>query len=186
MKFRSLIFAVACFGLAGAASAQSLSERSKAASAEDFVRAFLGHCAQNAGYGGRTVAAAKTLGLGAVPEELAPLYAPLNPAAKFEGFFVNEGEGAPYFLGVTFALFEGQEMDTCAVANPYIETQKVVEALLSFAKLGQPDEDETQMGQRSRLWFTDDFAQGSFIILTDAEPMGYGGATLSISAPSEK
>jgi hypothetical protein len=70
------------------------------------------------------------------------------------------------------------------IANPYIETAQVVSALENFVGTGVPDHDESAMGQRYRVWLVDEWSQDAFISLTDAEPMGYGGATLAISAPS--
>jgi hypothetical protein len=183
---RISLFAVTCVAVTNSVSAQSLTERSKAASAEGLTRAFLGYCGQEAGRGNKIVSLAKAIGLGPLPDEMAALCDPPSSDVRVECFFENKGDGAPYFLSVTFQTLEGQEMTTCTVANPYIETKKVVAALSSFASLNEPDLQETQMGQRTRLWFTDETAQGSYVILNDAEPMGYGGATLSLVAPSKE
>ena len=185
MKLSVVFAAVICVFVTNSVSAQSLTERSKAASAEGFVRAFLGYCGQEAGRGNKIVSLAKALGLGPLPDEMAALCAPPNPDVRVECFFENEGDGAPYFLGVTFQVIEGQEMTTCTVANPYIETEKVVAALSIFANLNEPDQQETQMGQRVRLWSTEEVAQSSFVVLNDSEPMGNGGATLSLVAPTK-
>lgn len=167
------------------ANAQTIAERSANISGEAFVRAFLGNCAQNAGNFDIVVNASKTLGFADLPEGMRPLVAPQDPNAEFVGFFVQTGEGAPYFLGVSKSDVEGQSLISCTVANPYIETAEVVSALQSFAQTGLPDVDETAMGQRYRVWLVNQWVQGAFISLTDAEPMGYDGATLSIIAPSQ-
>lgn len=166
------------------AQSQTVSERAAEVSGDDFVRAFLGNCAQSPGDFARIVAASEALGFADLPEELKPLIAPQDPEAEFVGFFAQSGEAAPYFVGVSKSVVSGQSVTVCAIANPYINTAEVVSALQSFVLLGDPDDDETTMGQRFRIWFPDELPQGTYISLTDAEPMGYGGATLSILAPS--
>lgn len=81
---------------------------------------------------------------------------------------------------------DGRTLTICSIANPYIETAQVVSALENFADIGAPDHDESLMGQRYRVWLVDEWSEDAFISLTDAEPMGYRGATLAISAPSFK
>ncbi|MEP1558049.1 MAG: hypothetical protein ABJJ90_15105 [Lentilitoribacter sp.] len=110
-------------------SAQSLSEASQRVTGEAFVRAFLGHCDQNAGDIERVVSAAKSLGYRDLPDEMKPLIAPQDPYAEFDGFIALKGEGAPFFLGVSKAAFNGKPYVTCALGNPYIETAQVVSAL---------------------------------------------------------
>lgn len=166
------------------ATAQTASEQAAAVSGEDFVRAFLGNCAQNAGNFDIVIAAAEALGFADLPEEMKPLLAPQDPEAEFVGYYAQSGDGAPYFLGVAKGDLEGRSFTICSVANPYIETAQVVSALEKFAATGVPDHDESAMGQRYRVWFVDEWSQDAFISLTDAEPMGYGGATLAMSAPS--
>lgn len=167
------------------ADAQTMADRSANVSGESFVRAFLGNCAQNAGNFNQVVNASKALGFATLPEKMRPLVAPQDPNAETMGFFVQTGEGAPYLLGVSKAEVEGKSLTSCTVANPYIETTEVVSALQLFAKTGIPDVDETAMGQRYRVWRVNRWLQGAFISLTDAEPMGYGGASLSMTAPSQ-
>ncbi len=166
------------------ANAQTASERAAAVSGADFVRAFLGNCAQNAGNFDIVITAAEALGFADLPEEMKPLVAPQDPQAEFVGYYAQSGDGAPYFLGVAKGDLEGRSFTICAIANPYIETAQVVSALDEFIGTGIPDHDESALGQRYRVWFIDEVSQDAFISLTDAEPMGYGGATLAISAPS--
>jgi hypothetical protein len=163
---------------------QTASERAAVVSGEDFVRAFLGNCAQNAGLFDRVISAAEALGFADLPGEMKPLVAPQNPNTEFVGFYAQSGVGAPYFLGVAKGDLDGRSFTICSVANPYIETAQVVSALRNFADIGDPDHDDSAMGQRYRVWLVDDWSEDAFISLTDAEPMGYGGATLTISAPS--
>lgn len=162
---------------------QSLEERSADVSGEYFVQAFIGNCAQNAGYFERTIAASEAMGFNTLPDDLAPLVAPQDPRAEFKGYFVDQGEAAPYFLGVSRGNIDQEIFMTCTIANPYINSTEVVVALDSFLDLRQPDLDETGMGQRYRSWSTDNWGRGSSIELTDAGPMGYSGATLSMIAP---
>jgi len=166
------------------ARAQDASERAAAVSGEDFVRAFLGNCAQNAGYFDRVISAAEALGFADLPEEVKPLIAPQDPNAEFVGFYARSGDGAPYFLGLAKADFDGQSFTICTISNPYIETANVVSAIENFANIGTPDHDDLSMGQRYRVWLVNEWLEDAFISLTDAEPMGYDGATLAISAPS--
>jgi hypothetical protein len=165
-------------------SAQTASERAAKVSGDDFVRAFLGNCAQSPGDFDRIVSASKALGFADLPEEMKPLMAPQDPKAEFVGYYAETGEAAPYFVGVSRSVVDGQSFTACAIANPYIDTAEVVSALQSFLQLGDPADDETAMGQRYRIWIADELPQGSYISLTDAEPMGYGGATLALLAPS--
>lgn len=171
-------------GVAVSANGQTLSERAAGVSGESFVRAFLGNCAQTPGNFDIVVNASKAMNFKDLPEEMKPLLAPQDPNANFVGFFADSGEAAPYFIGVSTGEIETGKFVTCAIANPYINTAEVVAALESFAQLTRPDHDETAMGQRYRFWSTNDWSQGSSISLTDAEPMGYGGATLAMIAPS--
>jgi len=170
--------------LAPATFAQSISEQAAAVSGEDFVRAFLGQCGQNAGYFRRVIEAAEALKLADLPESMRPLVAPQDPRAEFVGFYANTGIGAPYFLGVSKGDFRNRSFITCAVANPYVDASSVASALAQFARVGSPDHDETTMGQRYRVWSVDGWLQEAFISLTDAEPMGHDGATVAISAPN--
>ncbi len=164
--------------------AQTASEKAAAVSGEDFVRAFLGNCAQNAGNFDIVIAAAEALGFADLPEEMKPLLAPQDPQTEFVGYYAQSGDGAPYFLGVARGDLEGRSFTICSVANPYIETAQVVSALEKFADIGVPDHDESAMGQRYRVWLVDEWSQDAFISLTDAAPMGYSGAILAMSAPS--
>jgi hypothetical protein len=163
--------------------AQTESEKAAEVSGDDFVRAFLGNCAQNAGYFDRVIEAAKALEFADLPDEMRPLMAPQDPQAEFVGYYAQSGLGSPYFLGVAKGDLEGRIFAICTVSNPYIDTPQVVSALQKFADVGVPDNDDSEMGQRYRIWFMDKVAAGAFISLTDAEPMGYGGATLAIAAP---
>jgi len=163
--------------------AQPLSERAAAVSGDDFSRAFLGNCAQNVGHYRRVIDAAKALGFADLPDSMRPLIAPKDPKAAFVGFFVQSGDGAPYFLGVSKGTLNGKTIVTCAISNPYIDVKKVVSSITHFMNLKSPNEDETSMGQRYRIWRIDDVASDAFVSLTDAQPMGYGGVTIAISAP---
>lgn len=165
-------------------SAQTTSERAAEVSGDSFVRAFLGNCGQSPGDFDRIVAASTALGFADLPEEMRPMMAPLDVNAEFVGYFAQTGGAAPYLLGVSRSIVEGQSITVCSIANPYIDTDEVVSALQSFVQLGDPDDDETAMGQRYRIWYTDELPQGSYILLTDAEPMGYSGVSLSLFAPS--
>jgi hypothetical protein len=128
--------------------------------------------------------AAEALGFLDLPEEMKPLIAPQDPNAEFVGFYAQSGDGAPYFLGVARGDLDGRSFAICSITNPYVETALVVSALENFADVGVPDHDESAMGQRYRVWLVDEWSEDAFISLTDAEPMGYRGATLAISAPS--
>jgi hypothetical protein len=180
LPFASLLLSMAC----SAASAQSISEKSAKVDGAAFVRAFMGNCGQNIGSIDRVLLAAKALNFAPLPADMIPLMAPQDPKAEFSGFFVTEGDGSPYMLGVSKSIDNGETLETCTLANPYINTASVVNAIGSLIKLGTPDIDESQMGQRFRLWMTDAISKGSIVSLTDAEAMGYGGATLSITSPS--
>ncbi|MBE0455377.1 MAG: hypothetical protein IBX58_17110 [Roseovarius sp.] len=183
-KFGQAIYLCGALLLPVLATAQTASERAAEVSGEDFVRAFLGNCAQNAGNFNIVISAAEAFGFADLPDEMKPLLAPQDPHAEFVGYYAQSGDGAPYFLGVAKGDLDGRSFTNCSIANPYIETAQVVSALQDLADTGAPDHDETAMGQRYRVWFVNEWSQDAFISLTDAEPMGYGGATLTMSAPS--
>lgn len=170
----------------GPSVAQTIAERMTEASPVGFSQAFLGFCIQNNADPSRTLTIAESLKLEKVPEEFKALVAPPDPSAEFHGFAVNEGEGAPFLLGIVFSKFDDEEMASCTIANPYIESAPVASALLDMAELEDLVFDETQMGQRTRIWDTSGFVEGSMIILLDSEKMGIGGATLSFVRPREK
>jgi hypothetical protein len=161
------------------------SERASKVTGQDFVRAFLGMCALNAGQYDRIIQIANSLDFEDLPEKMKPLIAPTDPKAEFTGFYAPTGAGAPYFLGLSRGVANGKTMISCAISNPYIETAQVVLALKKIAKIGNPIFEETSMGQRYRVWKTHQQVPNSIISLTDAEPMGYGGATLGITSPPE-
>lgn len=165
------------------ADAETVSERMTEASPIGFAQAFLGFCIQNNADPAKTLAVAQSLKLEAVPEEFKALVAPPDPSAEFHGFAINEGEGAPFLLGIVFSSFDGEEMASCTVANPYIDSKSVASALLEITEMETLVFDETQMGQRTRIWDTKEFVEGSMIILLDSEKMGIGGATLSFVRP---
>ena len=185
MSAKLLIAIVAC-SFAHAASAQELREKLESASGVSFVQGFLGHCAQNAGNNQRVIDALEMLGLPPVPDKLRPLVGPSDPNAEFQGWFESDQEQGPYFIGVSSGEIDGETFHTCAITNPYIDTKVVVAAIINLAELERPDFDETSAGQRLRVWETDDWLIGSMVMLTDAEPMNLGGATLSISAPAQR
>ncbi|MBA3911280.1 MAG: hypothetical protein C0524_15760 [Rhodobacter sp.] len=148
-----------------------------------FAQAFLGFCIQNSADPSRTLEIAQSMELEEVPDEFKVLVAPPDPAAEFYGFSVNEGEGSPFLLGIVFSEFEGEGMASCTIANPYIESEPVASALLEITEMQELIFDETQMGQRTRIWDTTNFVEGSMIVLLDSEKMGIGGATLSFVRP---
>ena len=185
MRLMSLLLLGAIL-LASPSASQNISDRASKVSGEDFVRAFVGNCGLNAGNIDLVIASAKALNFAPLPEQFKPLMAPQDPNAEFSGFLVLDGDGSPYLLGVSRSVSDGKTMEACAVANPYIKTSTVVSALSKIVGLGTADEDESQMGQRYRLWATAKWMAGSYVMLTDAEPMGLDGATLGIVAPSIK
>ncbi len=152
-------------------------------SGESFVRAFIGNCGQNPGNFDLVVGIAEGIEAQEIPDEMRAMMAPQDPSAEFKGYFVQTGEGAPYMLGVSRSMSDGQMMVSCVVANPNIDTSSVVSAIESIISPGALEFDETQMGQRMRIWLTEDSAAGSYMALTDGEPMGYEGATLAMVAP---
>lgn len=164
--------------------AQPLSEEAAQVTGVSFVRAFVGMCGQNAGNYDLIIDAATALGFHDLPENMKSLFAPQNPNADFVGFLATEVEGAPFILGLSKAEVDGVSNTSCVVANPYIKTESVVSALEEIVGVGPTISDEKGMGQRLRVWDTHSWAEGSFISLTDAEPMGYGGATLGMTAPT--
>lgn len=163
--------------------AQTFSERAAAVTGEDFVRAFLGNCVYNSGDFQRLINAAEALGFTELPEEMRPILAPQDPNAEFFGFSAQSGEGAPYIIGLSRGELDGRTLINCAIANPYIETAKVVFALQNFLQVDRPSYEDITMGQRYRLWMVNGWSEGTLVSLMDAEPMGRGGATLTISAP---
>ena len=164
---------------------QSISERMTEASPVEFAQAFLGLCIQNGANPARTLEIAESLKLEPVPDEFKALVAPPDPSAEFHGFVFEEGEGAPFLLGIVFSTFDDEKMASCTIANPYIDSVSVAAALLDITEMDALIVDETQMGQRNRIWDTKDFVEGSMILLLDWEKMGVEGATLGFARPIE-
>ena len=163
--------------------ADSVGERMTSASPTSLAQAFLGFCLQNNANPSQTLEVARALKLKELPEEFKPLLAPADPSAEFHGFLVNEGEGAPFALGIVFGELDGERMASCTIANPYIASAPVASALLEMADLQETAFDETQMGQRTRVWDTSNVVDGSIIFFIDSEKMGSGGATISFVRP---
>ena len=163
-----------------------ISEKMKVVPPESFVRTFLGMCAQNPGKYGKIIEIAKSFRFGNIPERMIAGFAPQDPNAEWKGVIVLEGEGAPYFIGVSKGRLNRRVMTTCVIANPFISSRSVTKFLKLFANLSNPLQDRKSAGQRHRVWLTDHWTKNSFISLTDSEPMGISGVTIAFTSPLDE
>lgn len=165
---------------------ETIATRMKVVSPKDFVRVFLGICAQNPGKYNRVMEIAKSFRFRKIPEQMAAGLAPQDSKVEWTGVIVIEGKGSPYAIGVSKARMNRRIMATCTISNPFIDSKKVATALKSFAGLTKPTQDQRVAGQRYRIWLTDNWAKDSFVSLTDAEPMGLSGVTIAFVSPLEE
>ena len=77
------------------ASAQTASERAAEVPGDEFVRAFIGNCAQSPGDFDRIVAASNALGHSDLPAEMKPLIAPQDPEAEFMAISLEQAKLPP-------------------------------------------------------------------------------------------
>jgi len=70
-------------------------------------------------------------------------------------------------------------MAICSVSDPYAPVDEVLPYLQSMLGLQRLIADETSAGRRSRFWQIDVDGVTAIVGLTDAEPMGQPGLTLS-------
>ncbi len=113
------------------------------------------------------------------------MLAPQAGDALYHSWFVVEGEGSPYMLGISEAQLNGVTNQICAVSNPFLSADMVVQELGRLVELGRVISDETIAGQRTRVWLTPDILEGAFITSNDIGGMGYEGVTLAIAAPKQ-
>ena len=183
MRLHTMVTGLFILVAVNTVSAQSTIEEMRSISGASLVRAFLAHCAYNPGQYERVIKMARAFKTRDLPASMMPGMAPQDKSAHFEGFIVLEGEGSPFLFGASKGTANSGSICTCVISNPYINAAEVASALVEFSGLDQPTHDEVAMGQRFRLWSTNDWARGSYISLTDAEPSGVGGATIGMIAP---
>jgi hypothetical protein len=150
-----------------------------------FVNAFVGHCVHNPGRLDKVGAAAKALEYADTPEPFWTMLAPQDPSASYHSWFVIEGEGSPYLLGISEAPLRGTTYQICAVSNPFLDEKVALNALNKLMALGASSTDETVAGQRYRTWFVPEVLEGAFLSASDIKAMGASGVTLSLAAPKQ-
>lgn len=149
------------------------------------VRAFVGHCVRNPGRLDKVGAIAEAMQYASTPEPFWTLLAPQEYDAPYHSWFVIEGEGSPFLLGISEAPIRNETYQICSVSNPFIEPEVALEALRTLVNIEALVSDETTAGQRIRSWSTNEILEGSFVSATDFSAMGSSGVTLSSAAPKQ-
>lgn len=150
-----------------------------------FVIAFVGHCVQNPGRLDKVGSAAEALGYADTPEPFRTMLSPQDGKAPYQSWFVVEGEGSPFLLGISAAPLNGRIYQICAVSNPFMDADSALEEMTTFVELGSAISDETLAGQRARVWLTPSILEGAFITSNDIGGTGYEGVTLALAAPKQ-
>ena len=172
-------------GVSAHADERTVGDMFRAVAPRDFVVAFVGHCVHNPGRLDKVGAAAVALGYADTPEPFWTMFAPQGGDALYHSWFVVEGEGSPYMLGISEAPLDGETYQICAVSNPFLGADVALKELGLLMELGSVVSDETIAGQRTRVWITPDVLEGAFITSNDIGGMGYEGVTLAPAAPKQ-
>ena len=150
---RSLIILLSLLsGTACRAEGVTVGDMFRAVKPSDLVSAFLGHCVHNPGRLDKVEAAADALGYATTPEPFWTMLSPQAADALYHSWFVIEGEGAPFLLGISEGPFENELYQICAVSNPFLNADDVLESLKKFVQLDDQFADEVIAGQRTRTW----------------------------------
>lgn len=188
MNFIARIALAATSGLLGQpalSQSETLGELARLVEPRAFVNAFVGYCGQNPGRLDIIGQAAEVSGFMPIPDDLEFMIAPASPDAHFAGWLVMEGQGAPFLLGISEADWDGEVYQTCVVANPFMASETTILRLEELMGLKAVLADETEAGQRLRIWDASHVLDGTFISLTDIGALDQGGTTIGISAPKQ-
>lgn len=183
---RSLLtFGGVCMSFSTSAEELTVGDKFRVVEPRSFVTAFLGHCVQNPGRLDKVGAAATALGYAETPEPFWTMLGPQEVDAHYHSWFVVEGDGAPYFLGISEGQFDSETYQICAVSNPFMEAENAIAVLKEFMELPEANSDETIAGSRTRLWLTPRILDGAYVSANDIGEMGSDGVTLAIGAPKQ-
>ncbi|MYA44574.1 MAG: hypothetical protein F4073_11225 [Rhodobacteraceae bacterium] len=183
MRFTLVKIVLAIFLSTSTAFPNSLIDSQKGMKSDSFVKAFLSLCAHSIGQYDRTLEMSKIYTQQEIPEEFITGLRPADPKAEFVGYVLMDIIESPLVFGVSRGEIGGEVLVSCTVSNPFISVDAVAKDLEMIANLGEPDYDKSEMGQRYRLWNTNFWVQGSFILMTDISPMNEDGVTLGIIGP---
>ncbi|MGC1496887.1 MAG: hypothetical protein WA790_13835 [Sulfitobacter sp.] len=179
---KAILFASVCL-LNAVHSGPAMAEASEPT---ELAQAFVGNCVLNAGRNDKIESAASVLGFEELAGEMALMFAPQDPTAKYRGWVAKGNKPELFILGISQSILDGVEMSTCVVGNPQIDSEQVLAALRAIITLEELRYDDSESGQRYRIWGTDDITKNSFISLVDAKKLGIAGGTFSFSAPTER
>lgn len=171
------------YGLAGLSLLGFSGARADAASERALVGAFIGHCINNAGRIDKIEAAARVLSLNELDKDQSLMMAPQDPSAYFKGWFVSQGDGSPYFLGVAEGVLDGRRYVICTIASPSHDVDRLLSELQSRIKIGRKLSTDESMGQRTRSWDLSSVVNGGLLSATDAKTSGIDGGNLSFFSP---
>jgi len=146
---------------------------------KELVFAFVGGCMRALPDLERIEAAANVLGWELLEGDVARMLAPAAADAEWKGWLVDDAPAPPYFFGVSTGTLNGERVAICSVANPHAPVEELMPHLQLSLGLDEPIADETSAGQRFRAWNVDVDGRNAIVSLTDAEPMGQPGLTLS-------
>lgn len=147
----------------------------------EFVRMFIGMCMQVLPEISRIADAAATFGWKEIDPEVAAVVAPIEKDVQWKSWMMQPDSGPPLIMFASEGgEFRGDKMVSCGAVSPRVSADHVADRLISILKLDKPSADETEMGQRYRMWLVRPFGESEiYVSLVDASPMNEQGVNLS-------
>lgn len=143
------------------------------------AREFVGHCLQTLADPKRVEAAARTLNWKTLDRDVAAMIAPKDKTVPWQGWFVDTAP-QPFMIAISKAEFRGQPMATCTVGSTLASVSDFLGELEKAVPLGDKLADNTEVGQRSRVWQIDLYGKPAMVFVNDAEQVGVTGFTISV------
>lgn len=178
MRLATLALAIATLsGAVGDVRSQALGE--------ELAKAFIGGCLEVLPDVERIADAARALGWKAIEGDMAKMLAPQEQSAKWQGWLVDQAPAPPFFMFISEGELRGAQMKICGVSNPYAPYDEVIPHIERILGLTKPEHTETELGQRYTTWKLPTSDRETWMMVTDATPMGDPGMTISAFSPSE-
>ncbi len=146
---------------------------------KDLALAFVGSCLLALPELGHIEAAAKEKKWEPLEGDALKLLTPNAPDPVLKGWLVDRAPVPPHFIAITSGMFRGEDMAICRLSNPYAPVTAIFPHLKLALGLNRPATDEISAGQRKRVWQIEFRQQTTLVTLSDSEPMGQHGFTIS-------